>query len=177
MVAKLIRRSLTATLNQIPLRVILVFPFILQIATAVGIVSYLSFKQGQAAVTDLATQLQEKASEQVNQHLDSYLAIPEKINQLNLDAIEQGLLDLDDLSSLGRYFWHQVQVFENVNYINYASAQGKFIGAGAWIEGKGVVIDEVSAATGWKAHAYEADASGNRTQLAQVYHVTCNTCV
>ena len=41
----------------ISLRLILVLPFILQIVGAVGLVGYLSFKNGEEAVKDLANQL------------------------------------------------------------------------------------------------------------------------
>jgi hypothetical protein len=40
----------------IPLRLILVVPFVLQIFAAVGLVGFLSFRNGQKAVNDLANQ-------------------------------------------------------------------------------------------------------------------------
>ncbi|MGL5066035.1 MAG: hypothetical protein ACRC62_39195, partial [Microcoleus sp.] len=56
-----------------PLRVLLIIPFLLQIAGAVGIVGYLSFRNGQKAIDDLASQLQTEVSSRINQHLDSQL--------------------------------------------------------------------------------------------------------
>jgi signal transduction histidine kinase len=169
MTAILEQRSIVARFQQIPLRVILVVPFVLQITGAVGIVGYLSFKHGQESVNALILQVQDKANNQVNQHLDSYLAIPKQVNQSNLNAIEQGLLDPDNLTQLGRYFWHQAKIFKDVSYIYYASTDGRMVGAGAWIESKDVVIDELSATTKGQAHTYEADANGNRTRIAQIY--------
>ncbi|MGI2903340.1 hypothetical protein [Tolypothrix sp. VBCCA 56010] len=57
--------------KSIPLRLILVVPFVLQIFAAVGLVGYLSFKNGQQAVNHLANQLIDKASQQVDEHLDN----------------------------------------------------------------------------------------------------------
>jgi hypothetical protein len=52
-----------------PLRLILVVPFVLQIFAAVGMLGYLSFRNGQQAVNDLANQLMDKNSNLVDQHL------------------------------------------------------------------------------------------------------------
>ena len=90
---------------RLPLRLILIVPFVVQIFAAVGLVGYLSFRNGQKAINDLATQLQTEVSDRVRQHLDTYLATPHQINQINLDAIELELLNLQDLQSTGRYFW------------------------------------------------------------------------
>lgn len=70
----------------LPLRLILVLPFVLQVFGAVGLVGYLSFKNGQQAVNELADGLMDKSSELVSTHLDNYLKTPQKINQINLDA-------------------------------------------------------------------------------------------
>jgi hypothetical protein len=78
------------------LQLVLIIPFILQIFGAVGLVGYLSFKNGQKAVNELADQLMERTSHSVDQHLDAYLSIPHKIIQINADAIQMGLLDVRD---------------------------------------------------------------------------------
>jgi len=74
-------------IQKFSLRTTLVVPFVLQIMAAVGLVGYLSFRSGQQAVNDLANQLIDSASQRVNEHLDSYLALPHQINQLNAEAI------------------------------------------------------------------------------------------
>ena len=61
----------TTDSKKLPLRLILVVPFVLQIFAAVGLVGYLSFRNGQQAINDLANQLTTKASHLVNQHLDT----------------------------------------------------------------------------------------------------------
>lgn len=57
--------------------------FILQIFGAVSLVGYLSFKNGQHAVNDLADQVMERTTETIHEHLNYYLSIPQKINQIN----------------------------------------------------------------------------------------------
>lgn len=153
--------------KKIPLRLVLVVPFVLQISTAVGLVGYLSFKNSQQAVNNLAYQLMSKASKLVDQHLDTYLATPHQINQLNLDARELGLLNLQDFQSTGRYFWKQMQVFD-VGYISYGNTKGEFIGVERPKDGQ-LLINEVSEQSQLgKLFVYATDKQGNRTNLITV---------
>jgi hypothetical protein len=78
----------------LPLQLVLVVPFIVQIFGAVSLVGYLSFQNGQKAVNDLADQLINRDSALVDQHLAAYLSLPQKLVQTNADAIELGLLDV-----------------------------------------------------------------------------------
>jgi signal transduction histidine kinase/CheY-like chemotaxis protein len=154
----------------LPLRLVLVLPFVLQVFGAVGLVGYLSFKNGQQAVNDLADRLMDKSSNLVSKHLDNYLETPQKINQINLDAIELGLLNTKDLKTSGHYFWRQVQAFPNLSFIEYALKTGEFVGAGSYLQGQGVTIDEISPATDWKDYVYATDREGNVTKLVKVFN-------
>ncbi|MGB8698419.1 MAG: ATP-binding protein [Thermosynechococcaceae cyanobacterium] len=154
----------------LPLRLILVIPFVLQIVGAVGLVGHLSFKNGQQAVKDLADSLMDKNRDLVSERLDNYLEIPQKINQINLDAIKLGVLNLKDFKTSGHYFWKQIQAFPNLSYIQYALKTGEFVGAGSYIGGQGVTIDERSMATRWKDYAYATDRLGNRTKVVTIFN-------
>jgi sigma-B regulation protein RsbU (phosphoserine phosphatase) len=147
----------------------LVVPFILQIVAAVGLVGYLSLRNGQQAVTDLANQLMTEVSNRTDQQLNDYLSIPHRINQINIDAIETGLLNLENFDRTGRYFWKQVQAFNNVGYISYGLADGRFIGAGKYIPGEGVIIDEVSARTNGEVATYAVNKQGDRGKVLRVH--------
>jgi signal transduction histidine kinase/FixJ family two-component response regulator len=153
----------------VPLRLVLVLPFVLQIVGAVSLVGYLSFKNGQQAVNDLADRLMDQSSNLVSKHLDNYLQTPQKINQINLDAIALGLLDLKDFKTAGHYLWKQLQAYPDITYIGYALTTGEFAGAGKYLPGQGVTIEELSSATNWKDYIFSTDAQGNRTKLVKIY--------
>ena len=144
----------------LPLPLVLVIPFVLQIFAAVGITGYLSFRNGQRAVNDLATQLTEKTSDLVNQHLDVYLSIPRQINQLNLDAYEMGLLNLENPQQTKFYFWKQVKLFPDVGYINFGAANGNYMGAGRYEDGS-LEVSETSINTNNKNYWYYTDERGD----------------
>ncbi|MCU0533327.1 MAG: ATP-binding protein [Hydrococcus sp. Prado102] len=154
----------------LPLRLVLVLPFVLQVVGAVGIVGYLSFKNGQQAVNDLADRLMDKSSNLVSKHLDNYLETPQKINQINLDAIELGLLDLKNYKTAGHYFWKQLQAYPNLSFIGYALTTGEYAGAGRYMAGKGITIDELSPTTKGKTYTYVTDNRGNRIKIELVSH-------
>jgi hypothetical protein len=98
-------------LEKLPLRVFLIVPFVLQIVGAVGLVGYLSLRNGQKAVNNLASQLMSEVSSCVEQNLQVYLTTPHQINQSKLDAVKLGLLKMDDLSGWEKYLWRQVQLY------------------------------------------------------------------
>jgi signal transduction histidine kinase/DNA-binding response OmpR family regulator len=148
----------------VPLRLVLVLPFALQVFGAVGLVGYFSFRNGQQVVNNLASQLMDKNNNLVKQHLDSYLTTPHQINQSNIDAIELGILKLSDFKQLGHHFWKQMRLF-NVDYINYANAQGEFIGVERK-EGDRLVINEILKSSLKEMAVYTTDDKGNRAQKA-----------
>jgi signal transduction histidine kinase len=153
--------------QKLPLRFILIVPFVIQIFATVGLVGYLSFRNGQKAVNELAHQLINQVNLLVDQHLDSYLETPHQINQINLDAVEQGMLNLKDFQTTGRYFAQQMQVF-NVGYISFANPKGEFIGVERLDNGK-LLINEVSQKNGLgKLYVYQTDSQVNRQQLITV---------
>ncbi|MDZ8108204.1 MAG: ATP-binding protein [Nostoc sp. DedQUE12a] len=152
---------------KMPLRYILIVPFILQICGAVGLVGYLSYENGQKAVKELAAQLENEICDRIEQHLDSYLTTPKQINQINLDAIELNLLNLSDFKTTGNYFWKQMQVF-NIGYNNFANSKGEFIGIERLDNGQ-LLINEVTQKQGiGKLYVYTTDNQGNRQHLQEV---------
>src|SRR4028118_351128 len=154
--------------KKVPLRLVLIVPFVLQISVAVGIVGYLSFRNSQQAVNDLAHQLMNKVSRLVDQHLDTYLATPHQVNQINADGIEQGLLDPRDLPSIGHFFWKQMQSFD-FSYINYGLVTGEYVAAGHLKGDVKVSISETSPNTNGKNYNYATDSQGNRTKMIAAY--------
>jgi signal transduction histidine kinase len=153
--------------NKFKLKTVFIVPFALQIVVAVGLVGYLSFKNSQQAVNDLAYQLMDKTSNLVNQHLDSYLAIPHRVNQINANAIKLGQLKISDFETTGRYLWQQQQVF-HLSYIGIALPTSEFSGSGNWLKDKGLTIDERSARLGYKTHVYSTDSQGNRKKVVYI---------
>lgn len=149
--------------KKVHLRMMLVVPFVLQIVTAVGLVGWISFRNGEKAVNELANKLGQEVSHRVNQHLDTYLATPHQINQVNLGVSQLGTLDLSDPESTARYFYQQIKVYQTISYINFGSVTGEFIGIGRNDNGS-LYLEEIKLDRPGIYERYELDAQGNRTQ-------------
>ncbi|MBD2452350.1 sensor histidine kinase [Nostoc sp. FACHB-152] len=150
----------------LPLQLVLIVPFVVQVFGAVGLVGYLSFKNSEKAVEDLSKQLMKRTSSEVHHHLDAYLSIPHKVIQINANAIRMGLLDVRDRKTVGKFFWYQMQAYD-LTYISLNLPTGEGGGAGRY-DGKTVTIDENTIKTPSlpkNSKTYLTDNDGNRTQL------------
>ena len=114
--------------SKLPLRMILILPFVAQIFAAVGLTGYLSLRNGQEAVQDLARQLMSEVDGRINRHVRDYLDTPDQINQLNQSALDLGQLNSNDLKTMEKHFLRQSKIFDKVSYIQFGSSQGEFVG-------------------------------------------------
>lgn len=154
-------------LDKLPLRAVLILPFVLQIAGAVGLVGYLSFKNGQKAVNNLASQLMSEVSLRVEQNLQVYLTTPHQINQSKLDAVKVGILKMDDLSAWEKYLWRQVQLYPYIDFTSVTSARGDYRG-GQQLSNGWLTIDAMEPSIRKNFYSYKTDKNGNRTTVATV---------
>jgi len=152
-------------LSKFSLRSFLTIPFIIQILLVAGLVGYFSFQNGQKAVKEIAHQLHNKISAQIEGHLKQFLDTPHQINQLNANAFYQGLPDVNSLKILEYYFWKQIQVFNSVNSISFGYKEGGIVNAGR--EGKTGALYVISTGTSKKGtfSKYATDSQGKRTSL------------
>lgn len=153
----------------IPLRLILVIPFVLQIFAAVGLTGYLSLRNGQKAVNDLASRLRGEVSARIAQHLDSYMEIPHKVVQVNLDALDIGMLDLQDREQLGQFFWKQLKTFD-IGYILFGFKTGDYVAAGYLFGDNRITIDNLSPKdynNSTHLYSWATDSQGKRTKIIQ----------
>jgi diguanylate cyclase (GGDEF)-like protein/PAS domain S-box-containing protein len=153
----------TKIFAKLPLKTLLIVPFVLQTVGLVTLVGYFSYRSGQEAVENLADQLMTEVGNRIEQHLDSYLGKAQEINRTNVDAFESGVLNLNDFNNLGKYFYRQVRSF-NFSYVNFGTKEGGFIGAGYGL-GNELNIGEISVADKSKIRAYSVDDQGNRLKL------------
>lgn len=133
----------------------------MQTLIAVGLVGYLSYRSGQRATEELAHALIWEVSQRVYQTLEQQLSLAQKVNLMNLRAIESGLLSIEESATLGQHFWQQVQIY-GFSSVNFATPTGEFVGAGyvnALPE-----ITEIRQPNLHQMAVYEPDWKGHRLQ-------------
>lgn len=150
--------------GKIPLRTLLVVPFVLQIFAAVGLTGYLSLRNGQQSVNDLAARLSREVSSRTEEHIRTLADFPQLFLQMNATAIRTGNLDLDDFPRVEQFFWRQVQITNLVPTLYYGNQEGDFILLKK-AEPDLVYIRDKSTAPIRKI--YQLDKQGKRTKLVQ----------
>jgi signal transduction histidine kinase/CheY-like chemotaxis protein len=153
-------------LIKFPLRWVLIVPFILQLFGTVGLIGWLSFRTSKTSVGDVAYQLRNEISNRIEQRLHQFLEVPHLINQLNLDAIKSGYIDIDNMENLKYHFWLQVQSFKTINFILFGSEKNEFIGVGRFNH-SGLLMMKSDLSTQRSIQFHELDAQGNPKKLIQ----------
>lgn len=149
----------------LPLRELLIVPFVIQIIAAVTLVGTLSFRNGQRAVNDLASQLQTEITARITQQLHGYVAIPHNINKINANALSQGDIDVLDTTG-GHLFWQQAKIFSNTNLIYCGVDQdGSFLGVGRNVDDRSLEMVVYNESTQRVGHYYALDNQGNQRYL------------
>ena len=113
---------------KIPLSLLITVPFLLNTFGIVGLIGWLSFRNGHSAILLLANQFHRKVTEQVQDRLHSYLELPYTINQLNANSIELGQIEPSDEIRVQAHFWKQLQNFPRISNIYVATTSGKYCG-------------------------------------------------
>ncbi|MBP0027793.1 hybrid sensor histidine kinase/response regulator [Roseofilum sp. Guam] len=155
----------------LPLRLVLVVPFLIQIFAAVGLTGYFSLKNGKKAVNNVASQLRTEITGRVQSYLDNYLAIPHQINAANAHAIQQGWLDLEDSQALHRQFLNQSYAFgQNYPlYIYLGNQSGGLVGSGRYNLNESFFGAFTENLKPGKSMKYTFDAQGNLSDLEGIY--------
>ncbi|HLO46967.1 MAG TPA: adenylate/guanylate cyclase domain-containing protein [Kamptonema sp.] len=169
MLLKALTRRIFKGSKKMPLRLAMVVPFVLQIFGTVGLTGYVSLRNGQIAVNDVAHQLQIEIGNRIQKNLSDYLAAPRIINQINVNAVKLNQLDLQDARKMTRQFWNQRFLFDSakVSAIYLGTAEGEFFGIGLQ-DNKTWQTGRAGKQTNGIFHSYGIDSEGNPTTLLEV---------
>jgi PAS domain S-box-containing protein len=107
---KLANRS--PILQNIPLRVVLIAPFLLIVASAIGLSGYSSYRSNNRLIEKLAERLTHEMSDRVEQTLDHKLTTPVSRARQNAAAIRLGTLNWKNPQTLERSFQQQTQILQ-----------------------------------------------------------------
>lgn len=149
----------------IPLRVILVAPFVALAVLTVALAGYLTFRNGQQAVNDVASQLRAELTTRIEEHLVTFLATPHQVNQVNANALRQGLLEANDANALERHFWEQVQIFDAATSIYFGNTTGGLVNAGREGHAGSLYVIATEGFASGPFRKYATDSQGKRTEL------------
>ncbi|GAB4438274.1 MAG: hypothetical protein OHK0035_27260 [Cyanobacteria bacterium J069] len=142
----------------------LILASVAQIIGVVGLVGYLSFRNGQKAVNDLATQLRQELTARIERELQGYFAVPHEINRLNASAFTLGDLDIETASRGESQFYQQMKIAPTVAFVYCGSAQtGEFFGVLRSPQDGSLQLSYSNPANQFLREYYSLDVRGERT--------------
>ncbi|MEH2268680.1 MAG: ATP-binding protein [Nostoc sp.] len=151
----------------VPLSRILVVLFMLQILLAVGLTAYLSIRNGQKAVNEVASELRLEVANRVEQNLQSYLSTPRQVLGGNQNVMNMGLLKIENLATWESYLIEQLKIFPDALAITASNEQQEHLTVEK-LNDRQFLLRKAGKSTGYDLYTYRIDPQGQRTQLPEV---------
>lgn len=150
--------------RKIPLQILLIIPFVVQTVGAVAVVGYLSYKNGQKAVNDVATQLRNDISDRIKDNLTYMVAIPFQSFESYDANLSQNRIDLNNGRDVEKFLWRQLPTFPHVAATGFVSANQEFFGAERQDGGELVIrVSEVE--NNYTLTTYTTSPEGERREI------------
>ncbi|MCL1470003.1 methyl-accepting chemotaxis protein [Argonema antarcticum] len=159
------KESLSPTLLKFRLRTALVVPFVLQIAATVGLVGYLSFRNGQEAVNKLARQVRMEVASRTELVIESYFKEPHQITRSNINALRLNKINFNDKEAVERDFFSQLQVYPLIGEIYVGTPDGSIIYVARIADGSFIANTTTNFP---RREQYKLDNQGRRLNLLKV---------
>ncbi|RPH48199.1 MAG: sensor histidine kinase, partial [Desulfobacteraceae bacterium] len=153
------------SLSRVPLQIILIVPFILLVITAAGLVGYLSLRNGQKAINNVAHELRMEINTRITEHVRFFLGTPHRINQVNATAIGNGTVAADDPNALENRFLEQIRLFDTVTSIYFGNTSGGLADAGREGPAGSMYVIETDGFVKGHFRKYATDSNGKRAGL------------
>jgi len=141
------------------LRTTLVVPFVLQIAVAVGLVGYLSFRNGQEAVNKLARQVRMEVASRTQGIMENYFKEPHENTRNNINLLRLKQINFEDKEAVEQLFFYQLQTFHSVQEISVGISDGSVIYVSRKSDGTFISNSTIKFP---QRHLYQLDNEGKR---------------
>jgi PAS domain S-box-containing protein len=110
------------------LRLFFTVPVLLLFILTAGLVSLISYLNGQQAALHYGQKLADQISLRVNSHLQYLLAVPKTVLDSTLQSIDSGILDLQSEQDLARFLTVQIRSAPYLTYVSAGFANGRYLG-------------------------------------------------
>ena len=114
--------------NGTSLRLFFTVPVLLLFILTTGLISLISYVNGQQAALLYGQKLADQISLRVNSHLQYLLAVPKTVLDSTLQSIDSGVLDLQSEQDLARFMTVQIRSAPYLTYASAGFANGRYLG-------------------------------------------------
>lgn len=155
----------TSLNKKLPLKLVLIIPFIVQIVGTVTLVGYLSYRTGRSAVENLANQLMTQTSNRVRDHLNHYLQIKQETIAVNYKAFQEGHVDVTNLNEVRSHLWQQATLASPPFVTGFANSKGENVIYMSLPEEDNIIVREITLPDIFSNKFYRLDNRGQKEQL------------
>jgi len=159
-------KSLKNSSPKFRLKTVLVAFFIIPIVASTTLVGWLSFRNGQKAIDDLATQLNQEISSRVQEEVLNYANKSQNTLTMTNAGLNSNNLKANDLAGLRRYFWEIMHQGELERHLLFGNEQGETVGTEYQADGT-VQLEIRTEKTAPFRQVYTLDKQGNQQKLLQ----------
>ncbi|MEG3975564.1 adenylate/guanylate cyclase domain-containing protein [Microcoleus sp. herbarium8] len=150
--------------RKIPLQILLIVPFVVQTVGAVAVVGYLSYRNGQKAVNDVATQLRNDTSDRIKQNLTYLVAIPFQSFETYDAALLQNRINLNNGRDVEKFLWGQLPAFPLIAAAAFVTPNQEFFAGERQDDGE-IVIRTSEVENNHTLTTYTTSPSGERQEI------------
>jgi class 3 adenylate cyclase/HAMP domain-containing protein len=150
--------------RNIPLQIMLIVPFVVQTVGAVAVVGYLSYRNGQKAVNDVATQLRNDVSDRIKENLTDLVAIPFQSFENYDAALSQNRIDLNNGRDVEKFLWGQLPAFPLVAAAAFVTPNQEFFAGERQDDGE-IVIRTSEVENNHTLTTYTTSPEGERREI------------
>ncbi|MBD0300850.1 MAG: HAMP domain-containing protein, partial [Tolypothrix sp. T3-bin4] len=150
--------------RKIPLQIMLIVPFVVQTVGAVAVVGYLSYRNGQKAVNDVATQLRNETSDRIKENLTYLVAIPFQSFETYDAALSQNRIDLNNWRDVEKFLWRQLPTYPLVAAAAFVTPNQEFFAGERQDDGE-IVIRTSEVENNHTLTTYTTSPEGERREI------------
>lgn len=154
-------------MTKLPLRTLLIAPFLVQVLSITGLVGYFAYRSGQRAAEDIARQLVTETSYRVGANLEEFLQVPRMLAQVNAH-----LLSTDDeinFDHLESHFLEQVRLFPQITGVAVTDTAGTFLNVARLDQQSAVIRRRNIEAQNNVLYRYHSDLTGQTLALVDTH--------
>jgi len=111
------------------IRTLLTVPIILQMLAVTGFIGWLSFRNAENSVRQVALELRREVTNRIQDRVRTLMEVAPLVNRLNADSLREGLLRTDDPANRERHFSRMISTFPQISYTFVGTPDGRFYGA------------------------------------------------
>ncbi|GEM_PF-1111945 len=153
--------------NRLPLRLVLVIPFAIQIMAVAMIIGALGYQAGQAIIAEMTDQMREEITGHIYDRVVAHLSIPATVNHFNKTALEYQQIDVNNIDEIARHFLRQIKFFPGLTYISYTNKEGHITSAFRDFNTGELFTNLANPEIQQAQNIYATDEQGYRTHLVK----------